>query len=260
MTEFTLPLKFAMASSSKGSKSGGVSFDALCKGQVKDYSFNLSDLRGKKKINERKELLIQKITDTMASLESTSDKKIQIFSIGKTYAEATSDKPFKSMNKDAWRKGGISSRWREYRDKAGYDGLVVLGAITNAMLDKTPKIEGWGAQEYALALEVALIAHYVFDDVDPRVGNKSTHPGRLKGREDENTSSHPGDLKGEKDVGFVIYLAFKYEETKETEGERKVEKTEDGVEGKDSKEEEESEKSEESEGTVAEKLKELSLK
>lgn len=244
-----MPLKFAMESSSKGSKNGGVSFDVLCKGQVKNYSFNLSDLREKKKINERKELLIQKITDTMASLESTSDKKIQIFSIGKTYAEATSDKPFKSMNKDAWRKGGISSRWREYRDKAGYDGLVVLGAITNAMLDKTPKIEGWGAQEYALALEVALIAHYVFDDVDPRVGNKSTHPGRMK--------AHPGDLKGEKDVGFVIYLAFKYEETKETEGERKVEKTEDGVEGKDSKEEEESE---ESEGTVAEKLKELSLK
>lgn len=192
----------------------------------------------------------------MASLESTSDKKIQIFSIGKTYAEATGDKPFKSMNKDAWMKGGISSRWCEYR-KNGYDGLVVLGAITHAMLDKTRKIEGWGAQEYALALEVALIAHYVFDDVDPRVGNKSTHPGRSKGRKDENTSSHPGDLKVEEDVGFVIYLAFKYEETKETEGERKAEKTEDGVEGKDSKE---TTKSKESEGTVIKKLEKLSLK
>ena len=242
-----------MASSSKGSKSGGVSFDALCKGQEKNYSFNLCDLREKKLSNERKGLLIQKITDTMAFLELTSGKKIQFFSIGKTYADATSDKPFESMNEDAWIKRGISSRWCEYRNK-GYDGLVVLGAVTHAMLDERRKIEVWNAQEYALALESALITHYAFDNCDPRLKNKSIYPGRFKGREDENTSSHQGDLKGEKDVGFVIYLAFKY---KETEGERTAAKTEDGVEKKDSKE---TTKSEESEGTVTKKLEELSLR
>ena len=242
-----------MASSSKGSKSGGVSFDALCKGQEENYSFNLCDLREEKLSNERKGLLIKKITNTMESLEKKSDKEIQFFSIGKTYAKAKSDKPFDSMDKDTWRKDGISSRWCEYR-KEGYDGLVVLGAVTDAMLDEKCKIEVWNAQEYALALESALITHYAFDNCDPRLKNKSIYPGRLKGREDENTSSNPGDSKSENDFGFVIYLAFKY---KETEGEGTAAKTEDGVEGKDSKE---TTKSEESEGTVTKKLNELSVK
>ena len=54
-------------SPSSSATSGGVSFDVLCQGQVKYYSFNLCDLT-KMTMANIIQALIQNVTDTMAAL------------------------------------------------------------------------------------------------------------------------------------------------------------------------------------------------
>ena len=220
-----------MASSSKGSKRGGVGFDELCQGLVKDCSFHLCDLKNKT-TSERKQALIQNITDTMAALEE--HKEIQCFCIGKTYAKAK-DKTFDPMNEVTWKTKGIRERWnKKYKKK--HDGLVVLGAVNHAMLDERCNTNGWNHQHYVLVLENALISHYAFDVCDNRLSNNSVNPGRWQKKLSD---------------GYVVYLAFKYKETEKKKG-KNTEKaplgeTEVGRKGKDL--EEETVKKEEFEGT-----------
>ena len=209
-----------MACSSTGSTSDGVSFD-LC------------DLRKEKTRSKRKKLLIKKIDDTMTSLESKSGEKSVSFCIGKSFAEAPKDgTPFDPMNGDTWDiRGGVGNRWRSYYKINNYHGLVVLAAVTSDMLDKKCNTKVWNEELYTLALESALISHYAFDVFDHRLDNTSLNPGSSK----------------DSAAGYVIYLAFKYKETKETEREITAEKEE--------------EKSKESEGTLAKNFEEkLSVK
>ena len=77
-----------------------------------------------------------KIHETISSLELQSDKKIRHFCVGKTYAEAISNKTFNPNDVDNWKVRGISDRWNKksagYKNR-GYDGLVVLGAVSRSM-------------------------------------------------------------------------------------------------------------------------------
>ena len=182
------------SSSSSSATSGGVSFDVLCQGQEKYYSFNLCDLRKMTMANIIQEL-IRKVAETMADLKLQSDREIQSFCIGKTYVSAKSNTSFHPMNVDTWRKQGISSRWHTTYQKDGYDGLVVLGAVTRAMLVPGCNTQVWNQQQYALAIEIALISHFAFVNPDKRLCNTSLDPGLLQ--------SSPS-------AGYVIYLAYKY--------------------------------------------------
>lgn len=138
-------------------------------------------------------------------LELQSDRKIELFCIGKTYAETRADKTFKTTNVDTWKLGGLSKRWNDKTDgykKQGFDGLIVLGAVSRGMLKKDCNKNVWNQQLYVLALENALISHFAYEEWDRRLDNDSLQPGKL-----QKTLS----------AGYVIYKAFKYEEPEETE-------------------------------------------
>ena len=90
---------------------GFTCFDELCLGELKKYSYNLVDL-GSKSTRERVDALTDKIHETITSLEYHSEKKIQHFCIGKTYAEAKVQKAFNANKVATWRLRGISDRWR----------------------------------------------------------------------------------------------------------------------------------------------------
>ena len=88
------------------------------------------------------------------------------------------------------------------------------------MLNERCNTRVWNEDHYVLALESALISYYAFDDCDPRLEKDALFPGNLGGKKESG--------------GYLVYLAFKYKKTEETEAERPDGKTEDGVEGNDS--------------------------
>lgn len=193
------------ASVSTNSTRGFTSFDELCRGLVKNYSHNLVDLR-KKSTRERIDALIDNIHETIEALELQSDKKIEQFCIGKTYAEARARTRFNPIDVSSWKVRGVSDRWNNKKEgyKAqGCDGLVVLGAVSRGMLKEEADQDVWNQQLYVLALENALITHFAYEECDKRLANVSLEPGQLQ----RSLSA-----------GYVVYMAFKYEEPDESDG------------------------------------------
>lgn len=188
-----------MSSSESGataSSTGGTTFEQLCRGEEQSYAFNLVDFDRNSSQRARIDLLIYKVHETIRCLELESGKNVEQFCIGKTYAEAKAGKTFKRNDKNTWRLKGISNRWLGKYEKEGYDGLVVLGAVSRAMLKKERK-DIWNQQLYVLGLESALITHFAYEECDQRLANDSLDPGKLQ-----------GSLA----AGYVIYIAFKYED------------------------------------------------
>ena len=186
--------KHGTASVSTDSNYGFKSFDELCRGVVKYYSFHLVDLRNKS-TRERIKALIDKVHDTITSLEFHSEKKIQHFCNGKTFAQAKARTTFNSNDDETWRVQGIADRWRKY-DPEGCDGLVVLGAVSRDILKKECNKDVWNQQMYTLALENALITHFAYDECDRRLVNDSIQQGKLQ---------------PSLSAGYVVYMAFRYE-------------------------------------------------
>ena len=186
-----------MASAS-GSTYGATPFDELCRGcGTPNYSCNLVDLRRCDTTKARLDALDGQLQATINELELQSDRRIKYYCIGKSYVQARANKKFHPMKTDTWRFRGISSRWSATYKPMSYNGLVVLGAVTGKMLNSKIKNPVWNKQTYALALESQLISRLAFEKCDPRLVNKSLEPGNLQ----NNLSA-----------GYVIYMAFKYQE------------------------------------------------
>lgn len=198
-------------SGSTVSSTGGTTFEELCRGQEKNYAFNLVDLGKNLSMRKRIDLLIAKVHDTISSLEIGSEMSIEKFCIGKTYAEAKTHKEFKREDKDTWRLNGVSTRWHGKYKKEGYDGLVVLGAVSRAMLKKGRDKDVWNQQLYVLGLESALITHFAYEEYDQRLANDSLDPGKLQRK---------------LAAGYVIYIAFKYEDEESESEENESEESE----------------------------------
>lgn len=160
----------------------------------------------KKSTRERIDALIDNIHKTITALELQSDKKIKHFCIGKTYAEARASTRFNPIDVNSWKVQGVSDRWKnkEGYKAHGYDGLVVLGAVSRGMLKEKANKGVWNQQLYVLALENALITHFAYEECDKRLANKSLEPGQLQ----RSLSA-----------GYVVYMAFKYEEPDESDEE-----------------------------------------
>ena len=79
--------------------------------------------------------------------------------------------------------------------------MVVLGAVSRGLLKDECNKDVWNQQLYVLALENALIAHFAYEECDGRLTNDSLQPGQLQ---------RPLS------AGYVVYMAFKYEEREET--------------------------------------------
>lgn len=185
-------------SSASGSTYGATPFDVLCQGcGPPNYSCNLVHLRRPNTLTARVDALDQQLQKTICELEFQSGRRILSYYIGKSYVEARAKKTFHPMETDTWRFQGISSRWRQTYRPMGYDGLVVLGAVTRNMLNSEIKHPVWNQQTYALALESQLITRLAFEKCDPRL---------------VNTSLAAGNLQNNLSAGYVIYMAFKYQE------------------------------------------------
>ena len=205
---------------------GGVEFDDLVTGRVgPSYTFRLTRIKSTCKqvecapthsrmdpehtatttkgnqdsdaLHKATDTLVKWVDDTITDIEIQSGKKVVKFYIGKTFVRQITNRKFDAMNRNTWRKSGISSRWCRHRQEDyGRNGMVVLTVVTK---DDVPQqsIKAFKHQEmYALALEQQLIIHYAFIRGDERLANTSTHPGMQQ--QEESTRA----------IGYPIYMAF----------------------------------------------------
>lgn len=185
-----------MASGSSVSTVGGINFDILARGESKGYSFRLVDLNHKT-FDDATASLLENVNNTLQDLETQSGKTIESFCIGKSYVGGRVKKVFKPTDAETWTKAGVAARWKKTYRGEGYDGLVVLAAVTRKMTEKlvTNNINKWNQERYALALEGRLITQFAFQKNDKRLANKT-----LAG----------GAEQGGRSAGYVVYVAYKY--------------------------------------------------
>ena len=119
------------------------------------------------------------IDDVLRSLKQRSEREIELFTIGKSHAQERADRIFDPVKFSTWKlDNGVNSRWNTYYKKNGYDGLVVIGCITERMLPKQIKEQGnFNQEDYALALEQNAIHYYQFDICNQANGNTSLDVG-----------------------------------------------------------------------------------
>ena len=181
---------------------GGVGFDELCEGEVKNYSFNPAVIKNEKKVKHIKRKLVRKLEDTITALQIGSERTIAKIYIGKTFIRQRRKpgggyRTFKPEDHHTWKKNGISSRWQDHKhEDYGRDGLVVLGAITRETMPE--RCRGRVHQEdFALAMEQKLLHHYLLSHPDPRVINESFSTGQAT---------------KDKSYAYAVYMAFRYED------------------------------------------------
>ncbi|XP_052816097.1 uncharacterized protein LOC128242804 [Mya arenaria] len=160
-------------------------------------------------------------------LRKISEKRgpVEKFVIGKTHARKLKKVPFDPFKFNTWRLAdGVNGRWRNFYEKEGYDGLIVLCAITKDLLprqdpDNKPPLPSASAslqeaddseeevecelyhqQHYILALEQQLIHYFAYVEQDPRLGNLSVSTGSM---ERQNA------------IAGVLYVAFKLKKMQE---------------------------------------------
>ena len=165
---------------------GGVDFEQLCTGAVRNYSANPADIAGQNEVKAIKQKLIAQLESTVRELELQSDRTIAKIYIGKTYIQRRKKGGGKGHQKlnplkhHTWKKNGISDRWGDHKKQDyGRDGLVVLGAITRETMPERCRESGQIDQEdFTLAMEQKLLHHYLLSHPDPRVVNESFSTGQ----------------------------------------------------------------------------------
>ncbi|XP_077862024.1 uncharacterized protein LOC144343183 [Saccoglossus kowalevskii] len=183
-------------------------YEELCRGE-KGYGFKLIDLKKKEpklpenitNLSQHVRKLEKHITSIINDIEDKSGKIIIKFTIGKTLACPEKKKKFDHTDFTTWDLNeGVKNRWTNTY-KHDYDGLIALAAITEQQLpdDSTggmfPEWKRDKHQHYAVVLEQQLIHHYLFEQPDERLGNKSLDPGRI--------------AKNENVIAGVVYMAYK---------------------------------------------------
>ena len=193
-----------------GSTRGGMSFDLLCRGDVPYYVCDaecLVHITHEDILHTAEEKLVKKVEDMFNDLQIQKDATVDKFYIGKTFVQSTKKGKINPLNPHTWRKGGISSRWRDHKEEDyGRDGMIVIAVITK---DQVPLRETEPAvhqEDYTLALEQRLMHYYKITKGDKRLANKTFTSGGA-------------DKKGS--AGYALYVAFslKKNEIEETEGE-----------------------------------------
>lgn len=180
--------------------------------KIHDDQIELDDITQQRKkpfpFMEIVERLKLETETVLKDLSQNRNKKIEGFTIGKTYVDKLSDSSdeFDYLDTETWELDGILSRWRDYREEKDYAGMVILCAVTGDLIPE--EIQEYIRQEddagnvldahqnYAIALEQQLIHYYAFVKTDIRLDNKTLNPGTIK------KTIAPA---------YVVYLAFKLE-------------------------------------------------
>ncbi|XP_063407791.1 uncharacterized protein LOC134691284 [Mytilus trossulus] len=202
--------------SATGSVRGFTEFDDLCRGH-QGYSYNLAALfelcdhdelnrhRHAVSFLEALKRLKLKIVDSFSDLHIQTKRKVTDYTIGKTFVKQKIGASFNPMKPNTWSLGGgINGRWHDYK-KDDYDGLIVLACIERDLIPQNikecykraiQKTIAMNQQNYALALEQALIQYYALIKPDERMRNQSFDIGNLS-----------------KEIykGGIVYVAYKLE-------------------------------------------------
>ena len=174
------------------STAGGVDYDTLCKGDVKNYSFNIVDLKNAETFDEILYTVKRRIRDTIANLEIQSGKEVDKFVIGKTYVRQKRKKggfqEFDEMRPESFKKVGISKRWQQHKYRNyGKDGMIVVCIVTRPV--------AYNPQRYALILEEELQKSFRADH-DDRLANSAAY------------RAGPEATSGA--IGYPIYIAYSF--------------------------------------------------
>ena len=183
----------AGGSTASSSTRGGVDYDTLCEGDVKNYSFNIVDLKNAETFDEILDTVKRTILDTIANLEIQSDKEVDQFVIGKTLVRQKRKKggfqEFDEMRPESFRKLGISSRWNEHRYRK--DGMIVVCIVTRPVANTCGTELTKDPQKFALKLEEELQKSF---RADARLANSAAY--------------RPGSEATSGAIGFPIYIAY----------------------------------------------------
>ena len=160
------------------------------------YEFDVVNLRTKRITTFRTAVnaIERQIKKVLQEEESEMHRKIDLFSIGKTNANATAKADFLDpLDEDTFTKKGISNRWRAHKDTDyGKDGMVVVAIITDDVADT---LDYDDAEDCALDIEEELQDRFYSDD------DRLIHEEYHEGARVEN----PAD-------GYPIYITFAFTE------------------------------------------------
>ena len=186
---------------------GGAEFELLCRGDIRNYSFNPANISSERNVKHIKRKLLHQLEETVRELEFHSDKTIAKIYIGKTFIQRRR-RPggrfvtFDPTKHQTWKKNGISSRWGDHKHQDyGRDGLVVLGAITKQTMPEKCR-RRVHQEDFALAMEQKLLHHYLLSKPDSRVGVRVVNKTFTAGRAPLRNS-----------YAYAIYMAFRYSDT-----------------------------------------------
>ena len=156
----------------------------------------LHDLDSVLKWKVHTEALFDHVDKVIADIEARCGRKIAKICFGKTTCAARKDtrvSPETALN--SWNLTAYASRWNSDYKNEGYDGLIGVATVVREHAPRRENNRPFVDQEnYALALEGALIHRYMLEMCDERVTNKGV-----------TTGSVCSSLKG---FG-VVYMAFK---------------------------------------------------
>ena len=155
-------------------------------------------------LNEATKRLRTAVKNSISAVENPglgrSNRKVSEFRIGKTYVELKSEMTFNPIDPLTWGTiGGTNMKWGTHK-KDNYDGLIAVGCVTNELIPNVIKemntVIPVDHQMYALGMAQALVHHYMLQEPDGRLRNKSIDIG-----------------EGERgDEGGIIYIAYKLED------------------------------------------------
>ncbi len=126
----------------------------------------------------------------IADNERYHERTCEKFYIGKSHVHTWNSQHITRSTSEA-----VHGRWRDHQKK-GFNNLAVLTVVTR---DSLPPLQSrnpatW-KQQYTIALEQALITHFMFVEDD---------------RRHENENTEPGNLERGGAVGYVVYLAMRF--------------------------------------------------
>ena len=205
--------------SATGSVRGFTEFDDLCRGH-QGYSYNLAalfELCDHDELNQHRHAvsfldalkrLKLKILDSFSDLQIQTTRKVTDYTIGKTFVKQKLGAIFNPMKPTSWSLGGgINGRWQFYKQN-DFDGLIVLACIERDLIPQNikecnkraiqmdKKTIAMNQQNYALALEQALIQYFALIKPDERMRNQSFEIG---------------NVSKETYKGGIVYVAYKLE-------------------------------------------------
>lgn len=178
-------------------------------GGEKGYAASDSLVLLRCQFDHAKTALTKEAVKLLQKIEMKTNMPVRKFIIGRTFAEEKKNKKgerikFELEKISTWNLDrGVDSEWKHHYEPDGYDGLILLCAVTHDRLPlptngvaakNTTKNKLFDQQQYALALEAQLIHYFMFVIQDTRL---------------DKTCLYPSKLTEETPFAGVLYLAYK---------------------------------------------------